>query len=156
MPHQSQSIAADRRNNSYQTTRVFGAVSGELYLHWCTSETGLLHAILLATESCADQTCGNLWELRQSAFLKEEVVVVVVAGEASRLATRFLSRALGAAYGRFFNAIPWFALQAHASLQLLENEQPYLPGNRTDNYEDPTGAEECSPALWGTRRCVVL
>ncbi|KAI1375772.1 arylsulfatase [Hypoxylon crocopeplum] len=158
-------------NNSYKTLRIVGEETGYLYSKWCTNETELydtvadpyelenlakdpkddhtrqlltrLNALLLATKSCADQTCRNPWKLLQPEEGRRGTIVE----DESSLTIKCLDQAMDPKYNDFFrDYFPQVAFQECKELQDIENERPYLPENPglgmkyrnpTDNYHTP-------------------
>ncbi|KAI0477164.1 arylsulfatase [Xylariaceae sp. FL0804] len=154
-------------NQTYKTLRVVGDDHSYLYSRWCTNETELydtqsdpyelhnianntddatkrlksrLNALLLATKSCAEQTCRNPWKLLQPDSLG------VVVEDASQLNISCLDQALQAKYDDFFNSIPHVSFQECKHVQLPAFEGPFLPADpglgeayreATDHYRDP-------------------
>lgn len=159
-------------NNSYKTLRIVGQEHSYLYSKWCTNETELydtvadpyelnnvakgnnqedhtkrlltrLNALLLATKSCADQTCRNPWKLLQPEEERRGQIV----DDAASLTITCLDQAMDSKYDTFFNtSFPDVAFQECRELQDIDNERPYLPENPglgmkyrepTDNYHTP-------------------
>lgn len=149
-------------NNSYKTLRIVGSETSYLYSRWCTNETELydtaadpyeltnlaldpdadttrlltrLNALLLATKSCAEDTCRNPWTLLQPSNS--------TAAAGGSLEINSLAKAVDAQYDDFFASFPNVAFQECLLFQSIENEGPYLPENPslgmayrtpTDNY----------------------
>ncbi|KAI1411763.1 arylsulfatase [Hypoxylon sp. FL1857] len=160
-------------NNSYKTLRIVGEDTGYLYSKWCTNEVELydtaadphelrnlanntedihtshllnrLNALLLATKSCADQTCRNPWKLLQPEEGRRGTIV----DDDSSLTITCLDQAMDPKYDSFFNdtsIFPQVAFQECLEYQDIENERPYLPKNpglgmkyrnNTDHYVTP-------------------
>ncbi|KAI0378398.1 arylsulfatase [Hypomontagnella monticulosa] len=170
----------DIRNNSYKTLRIVGEETSYLYSKWCTNEVELydtvadpyelrnlakgpkddhtkrlltrLNALLLATKSCADQTCRNPWKLLQPEDGRRGTIVE----DASTLTITCLDQAMDPKWDSFFNStdnFPQVAFQECMEFQDIANEQPYLPKNPglgqkyrqpTDNYHTP-GIKNAAP-----------
>lgn len=180
-PHNGQVDVNQLNNSSYKTLRIVGEQHSYLYSKWCTGDTELyntskdhhelenvinrndtettrlknvLNALLMATKSCADQTCRNPWKLLQPGS------VGVVVDDASKLNITCLDQALQPKYDDHFrDSFKQVGFQECKQIQLIENEGPYLPENPnlgmafrqpTDNYQPaPLGPFDKVPDAGG-------
>ncbi|EJT81451.1 hypothetical protein GGTG_01430 [Gaeumannomyces tritici R3-111a-1] len=128
--------------NTYKTVRIAGDGFGYLYSHWCeTSDVELynttddpheitnlalnptpetkrlmsrLNALLLATKSCAENTCRNPWQ-------------TVVANTAAAGSVASLKQALDPRLDDLFASFPQVTVARCLPVQLAANEAPFWP-----------------------------
>ncbi|KAI0534000.1 arylsulfatase [Xylaria digitata] len=172
-------------NNSYKTLRIVRADGGTyLYSKWCTGEAELydtapdpgeltnlalianqdeatsrlisrLNGLLLATKSCATDTCRNPFSLLQPEPERRAVDVQ------ANLTITCLEQAMEPKFDDFFASLPEVSFNQCMPYQYRPNEMPYWPENAglgeayrkpTDNYKSssPSGKKVVSSGKFGT------
>ncbi|KAK6062465.1 arylsulfatase precursor [Seiridium cupressi] len=172
--------ASHRDQNSYKTLRIVGEQQSYLYSRWCNDDVELydtlndpfeltnlaagndteverlqrrLNALLLATKSCAGQTCRNPWKLLQPDSPG------VIVEDASALTITCLDQAMQSKYDEHFRSFEQVHFSECEQIQSIANEAPFLPKDptfgleyrsKTDYYQDPdTGPTDPVPDQGG-------
>lgn len=100
-----------------------------------------LDALLLVTKSCNQDTCRNPWTVLQSTCHKDDSC------PHSGAILNSLDVAMDSKYDKFFASLPKVQFKECLNIQLVSNEQPFLPASsaalqkdyrtNTDHFKSP-------------------